>query len=201
MPNKLKKNISILKKSQLRIIGGSLRGRKIVFSEISSENALRPTPDRIRETLFNWLSSVIIEADCLDAFAGSGALSFEAISRGARHVTLIEKCDETLNNIRQNTERFSVEQALLTYRCEDTLAYLNQTTETFDIIFLDPPFQQHLLLPAIQLIAGRNLLRPNGYVYIESNEPLLPENKPVEWVLYRAKKAGNVFYELYTLET
>lgn len=183
--------------SQVRIIGGKLRGRKITFSEFAQENALRPTPDRVRETLFNWLSSVIVEAECLDAFGGSGALGFEAVSRGAKHVTIIEKCAHTFKNIQQNASRFTLSSSELTCLCEDTLTYLTNTTQTFDLIFLDPPFQSNLLFECINLIAARNLLKQNGSIYLESDFPIWPENMPSNWTQHRAKKAGSVYYELW----
>lgn len=191
------------KLNQVRIIAGSLRGRKITFAESSQENALRPTPDRVRETLFNWLSTKILGAECLDAFAGSGALGLEAISRGAKHVTLLEKHPQIMKNIRENAERFKIEASQLTFSCIDTLAYLTQTSQTFDIIFLDPPFQQDLskslLMPSIQCIAQRGLLRSGGYLYTESSTPITQEDTPPEWMPIRAKKAGNVYYGFFTV--
>ncbi len=181
--------------SQVRIIGGSLRGRKVIFTESGQENALRPTPDRVRETLFNWLSSIIVDAECLDAFGGSGALSFEAISRGAKQVTVIEKCPQTLKDIKENADRFGLSTSLVTI-CDDTLTYLAKTTQKFDLIFLDPPFQSDLLMKCIECIAARNLLHKNGYIYLESSYPILSENMPLGWEQYRVKKAGNVFYAL-----
>ena len=183
--------------SQVRIIGGKLRGRKITFSEHDQENALRPTPDRVRETLFNWLSPIIGEADCLDAFGGSGALGFEAVSRGAKQVTIIEQCLHTLKNIQQNATRFGLLSSELHCICENTLSYLANTSQTFDIIFLDPPFQSMLLIESINLIVAKNLLKPKGYIYLESDALILPENMPSDWVQHRAKKAGNVYYELW----
>ena len=179
--------------NQIRIIGGSLRGRKIHFTEISPDNALRPTPNRVRETLFNWVSTIIEESECLDAFGGSGALTFEAISRGAKHVTLIEKCPKTLKNIRENAERFGIPSTTLTTYSEDALTFLSKTTQMFDFIFLDPPFQSNLLVSAIELITQRNLLKPNGYLYIESDTPILIPN----WHEHRLKKAGSVFFGLF----
>jgi 16S rRNA (guanine966-N2)-methyltransferase len=184
------------KAGSVRIIGGKLRGRKINFSEYAQENALRPTPDRVRETLFNWLSPVIVEAECLDAFGGSGALGFEAVSRGAKKVTIVEKCLHTFKSIQQNASRLGLSSEL-TCLCEDTLTYLTNTTQTFDIIFLDPPFQGNLLAECFDLIAAKNLLKPKGYIYLESDSPIMPDNMPSNWTQHRAKKAGSVHYELW----
>ena len=185
--------------SQIRLIGGNLRGRKIHFCDFSQEG-LRPTPNRVRETLFNWLSTAIIEATCLDAFGGSGALSFEAISRGAKRVILLEKSPQILQAIKENAERFDLTSSELgsplVFSCTDALTYLAKTSDTFDIIFLDPPFQQDLLYPGIQCIAERGLLRSGGYLYMESHEPISPENIPFSWKQIQAKKAGSVFFGL-----
>ncbi len=182
--------------SEVRIIAGTLRGRKVMFQESHPMYALRPTSDRIRETLFNWLSPVIFNTECLDAFAGSGALSFEAISRGAKQVTLIEKCSQTIKHIQENAERFKIAPTQFNVLCRDTLDYLAETNQIFDIIFLDPPFQQSLLNPCIQLITSRGLIRSGGYVYTESAEPLSLENFPQCWGQTHAKKAGSVYYGL-----
>ncbi len=187
--------MSVSKNNQIRIIGGTLRGRKIDFYQASEDTALRPTPDRVRETLFNWLSPVIFNAECLDAFGGSGALSFEAVSRGTTHVTLIEQCPKITKIIQENAERFNINKQQLSILCKNTLDYLAQTTQTFDLIFLDPPFQKNLLMPCIKLIAERNLLRENSFLYTESHEPIQLDAK--NWENFRAKKAGNVYYGLW----
>lgn len=181
---------------EVRIIGGEFRGRKITFSEFSPDAALRPTPDRVRETLFNWLMPIIVGADCLDAFGGSGILSFEAVSRGTNHVTLIENCPKTLKEIQQNRVRLKIAEQKIQLLCQDTLEYLAKTSQTFDVIFLDPPFQKNLLYPAIQLIAERQLLRPDGLVYVESGERFSEEMISENWEFFRSKKAGNVYYGL-----
>lgn len=176
--------------NQVRIIGGTLRGRKIHFSE---KPDLRPTPDRVRETVFNWLAPVIVGTQCLDAFAGSGAMGFEALSRGAKQVTLLEQCPQTAQMIQDNAVRFGLSQDLtIDIRVLDALTYLKTTTQTFDIIFLDPPFQRDLLLPAIACIAQHHLLRSEGYVYTESNVLVELDH----WTSFRTKKAGNVYYQL-----
>lgn len=186
------------KPNQIRIIGGQWRGRLVNFAD-SPETALRPTPNRVRETLFNWLSSAIVGARCLDAFGGSGALGFEALSRGAKHVTMIESCSSTVNRIQENASLFKIVEtdSCLRILCQNALDYLAQTTETFDIIFLDPPFQANLLISAMQFIADRKLLHPKGYLYTE-NAALLPSGVTDNaWIYHRSKRAGGVYYNLF----
>lgn len=185
--------------NQVRIIGGSMRGRKITFCD-SPQEALRPTPDRIRETVFNWLTPHIQNAICLDAFAGSGALGFEALSRGARHVTWIDSSPKTVQEIKKNIEHFHLPLTHFNLCCMDTLAYLDSPSVQvpFDIIFLDPPFQKNLLIPCMQYIHKHHLLNTQGYLYSESSEPLI--NIPEYWQVFRSKKAGNVYYYLLIIQ-
>jgi len=147
--------------NSVRIIGGEYRSRILHFPDLDS---LRPTPDRVRETLFNWLGQRLHGLTCLDAFAGSGALGFEAASRGAARVVMLEKDSKARDALRQNT-------ALLAASCIaiqqlDALAYLSRPGELFDVIFLDPPFDQDLLAPALQ--SAKTRMRPGGKIYAES---------------------------------
>lgn len=191
------------KLNQIRIIGGQWRGRLLTFAD-SPETALRPTPNRVRETLFNWLSPVIVGARCLDAFGGSGALSFEALSRGAKHVTVIDSSLSTVNKIQENASLLKIKQNNDCLRIvhQDALDYLAKTTETFDIIFLDPPFLADLLIPAIhcitQRVADHQLLNAQGgYLYTESAALLAPDLTDLAWINHRSKQAGNVYYNLF----
>lgn len=181
----------------LRIIGGALRGRKITFLD---EKALRPTPNRVRETLFNWLSGIIVDADCLDAFAGSGALGFEALSRGAKHVVWVENSLKAAQQIRSNSEHFKLNAQQSDMVGDNILTYLSRTPRDFDIIFLDPPFHQDLLKPCLSLIAILSKIKPGGYIYIESASPLSDIMAepiwPAQWKIFREKKAGKVYYGL-----
>lgn len=178
-------------KSQVRIIGGLYRGKKIVFP--NCEN-LRPTPDRVRETLFNWLAKEVHGARCLDAFAGSGALGFEAFSRGAEEVWMIESNALAFQNLQANSQGFKDGR----FRClqSDALAFLSQSPSTFDIIFLDPPFQDggKLLKECLLTIASHHCLRPAGLVYTESSQEVLID--PALWKVRKSKKAGKVYYAL-----
>lgn len=151
--------------NQVRIIGGSHRRRLLHFPDIPG---LRPTPDRVRETLFNWLGQDLTGLSCLDAFAGSGALGFEAASRGAVRVVMWERDAKALAALRKHAQElgFSGVEAL----AADAVAVLQATGESFDLIFLDPPFAADYLDSALAGAATR--LRPGGRIYAESAKPL-----------------------------
>ncbi|MEH6469581.1 MAG: 16S rRNA (guanine(966)-N(2))-methyltransferase RsmD [Porticoccus sp.] len=179
---------------QLRIIGGQWRGHKLHFADIEG---LRPTGDRIRETLFNWLAPAISSAYCLDLFAGSGALGFEALSRGADHAILVEKDTAATALLKQNcallkTERAQVIQA-------DASQWLSTfiPERPFDVVFLDPPFAADLLQPCCDLLQRPGLLSQNSLVYIETDRHQPPPITPSTWDLFREKTAGQVCYRLY----
>lgn len=175
----------------LRIIAGQWRSRKIQFPDLPQ---LRPTPDRVRETLFNWLMPVMAGARCLDLFAGSGALGLEALSRGAAEVVFVDRdrqvqayLNDTLRLLK--AEHARVEQA-------DALAYLAGTPQAFDIVFLDPPYQSDLLLPCCQALAARAWLAPQAYIYIETASHTPLPDLPDSWQVRREKTAGQVSYRL-----
>ena len=154
--------------NSVRIIGGEYRSRILRFPESSG---LRPTPDRVRETLFNWLGQRLHGLTCLDAFAGSGALGFEAASRGAARVLMLERDARVLAALRQNAgllQAGTVEILQI-----DALSYLAGPGEAFDVIFLDPPFDRNLLEPALRSAATR--LRPGGKIYAESPVSMRPD--------------------------
>ncbi|PJE08607.1 16S rRNA (guanine(966)-N(2))-methyltransferase RsmD [Legionella sp.] len=177
-------------KQTVRIIGGQYRGKKLHFPDIEG---LRPTPDRVKETLFNWLMHDIRDTRCLDAFAGSGALGFEAYSRGAKQVVLVEASPKIYNNLKQIASSFrSHGLTVVNANSED---YFQKTSEVFDIIFLDPPFASNYLSHCLDFIAHSNLLRQGGLVYLESAE--MPHPDPTVWQERKSKKAGNVYYGLY----
>jgi 16S rRNA (guanine966-N2)-methyltransferase len=176
----------------VRIISGSKRGRKLEFPD---EQGLRPTTDRTRETLFNWLQPVIAGADCLDLFAGSGILSFESLSRAAHHVTLIEQHHKTYQYLQTTVKKLQFEN--ITIHKKNTLSWLEQVAETpFDVIFLDPPFHQGLLKDCCGLLEKNQYLHHNSKIYIESEQQQLLDI-PDSWLQLRAKKAGQVNYYLY----
>jgi 16S rRNA (guanine966-N2)-methyltransferase len=181
------------KSGQLRIIGGSWRGRRLLFP---ASPGLRPTPDRVRETLFNWLAPVIRGARCLDLFSGSGALGLEALSRGADYCIFID-------SVKANT--LSLEQHLRTLDCEagqthcgDTLRWLTENPALpADIVFLDPPFGQSLLNPTCALLETAGWLAPGAHIYLESGRREPVPEVPGDWQLKREKQAGEVRYQLF----
>jgi len=149
--------------NRLRIIGGQWRSRFLPFPDVEG---LRPTTDRVRETLFNWLQPVVHGAAVLDVFAGSGALGFEALSRGAGSLTLIEKNPQAAKQLMENIQTLKSADAQV--KQTDALHFLAQQQTPFDLIFLDPPFSKGLLPECIALIESNNLLADNGWIYIES---------------------------------
>ena len=176
---------------RLRIVGGEWRGRRL---PVLDQPGLRPTPDRVRETLFNWLAPLITGARCLDLFAGSGALGFEAASRGAGRVVMIEKSANLARVLREN--RLSLDARQVEVIQADAALWLAGQAEPFDLVFLDPPFAEDLLGPTCAALAEGGWLAQGARVYLEAAAttgfPALPE----EWRLVRAKQAGQVRYGL-----
>lgn len=170
---------------QIRIIGGKWRGRKL---KVLNTPELRPTPNRIRETLFNWLMFDIKDTVCLDAFAGTGALGFEALSRGAQHVSFCEVSPTIAQELTKNITLLD---------CAKTASVLQQNfltasfNQQFDIIFLDPPFHQNLIADCLEKI--RQLLVPGGLVYVETE---IDYNLAADFPILKSQKAGNVRYYL-----
>ena len=192
MRRKTTKNKS--QRNQLRIIGGDWRGRKLDFPDVPG---LRPTPDRVRETLFNWLMPIIRGARCLDLFAGSGALGLEALSRGAAELVLVDSQPEVVAALENNCERLQVKDRAQLQQ-NNAMEYLQRlpVDSHFDIIFLDPPYHQGLLQPCIDKLYAQEMLSPSGYLYFEtSRDESLPE-LPSTWAIERQKMAGQVGYYL-----
>ncbi|MES2625457.1 MAG: 16S rRNA (guanine(966)-N(2))-methyltransferase RsmD [Pseudomonadota bacterium] len=180
-------------RNRLRIIGGEWRSRLINFADIPD---IRPTPDRVRETLFNWLQAPIIGARCLDLFAGSGVLSFEAISRGASSVTALELDPKAASAIRNNVQVLKAEKLQLLQK--NTLDWLqtNSTNQQFDVVFVDPPYAAGFYESCCHLLQQNNWLAPSALVYIEADQPLDSLKLPQEWRLIRNKRASTVHYGL-----
>lgn len=178
--------------NKIKIIGGNWRSRQI---EVLDAQGLRPTPNRVRETLFNWLQGDIFNAHCLDLFAGSGALSFEAASRGAKSVVQIENNAAACDVLKANSAKLGASQIQSIQT--DALIYLAKTPQTpFEIVFLDPPFGLNLVEQSCELLTKNNWLAPYAKIYIETETTLqldLPEN----WRLLKDKKAGEVAYRLF----
>lgn len=177
---------------QVRIIGGMWRSRRL---SVPSVPGLRPTPDRVRETLFNWLQPYIAGARCLDLFAGTGALCLESLSRGAREVVMVESAPVALEALRHNIEALGAGGARVVP--SDAIAFLKQAVdEPFDIIFVDPPFAANLIPACLTLIAEHGWVKPGGVIYIEAPRTLTPVPLPAGWELYRSQTAGQVGYHL-----
>lgn len=177
--------------SEIKIIGGQWRGRNLVFPEIAE---LRPTPNRVRETLFNWLQMAVQDAYCLDLFAGSGALGFEALSRGAKHVVMVDKSPVVIEQLRANSIAFNATNVTL-YQAAVT-EELVVSKEPFDIIFLDPPFKQNLIATSCELLEKQKLITPNTYIYIEAESDLNPLPIPSHWQIIKSGKTQQIQYHL-----
>jgi 16S rRNA (guanine966-N2)-methyltransferase len=174
----------------VRIIGGQWRSRRLEFPQRSG---LRPTPDRVRETLFNWLAPHLPGARCLDLFAGSGAFGFEALSRGAGRAVLVEQDPAALAALRDNRLRLAAAGAEIV--AADALTYLAGPAESFDIVFLDPPYAGGLLAPCLARLAAHGWVAPGGFVYLEAREGEAVA-LPAGWQAVRSKTAGQVGYHL-----
>ena len=181
---------------QLRIIGGQWRSRKLSFPDVVG---LRPTPDRVRETLFNWLAAHIRDSRCLDLFAGSGSLGFEALSRYARHVTMVEMDKGAAQQLSKNLSTLQSQQATVIQR--DALSWLADSAEPFDIIFLDPPFRRDLLDTVCQRLEQGGWLSDEALIYIEREREGVAPQLPANWRLLKDKQAGQVCYQLYQRES
>ncbi|WP_426346697.1 16S rRNA (guanine(966)-N(2))-methyltransferase [Cronobacter universalis] len=181
---------------QIRIIGGQWRGRKL---PVPDSPGLRPTTDRVRETLFNWLAPYLVGARCLDCFAGSGALGLEALSRYAADATLLEMERSVAQQLQKNLATLKSSAAKVVNT--NTLNFLSQNGEPHDIVFVDPPFRKGLLEETLNLLETRGWLAPQALIYVESEvENGLPP-VPASWQLHREKVAGQVAYRLYLRES
>lgn len=178
--------------NQLRIIGGQWRSRK--FNFVNAEG-LRPTPDRVRETLFNWLQFEISGTHCLDAFAGSGALGFEALSRGAASVVFIEKQHAQFMALQETKKTLNAAGAvILSGEAQALLSAKHNAliAQSFDGVFLDPPFHQDLLRDMCVSLHLQKLLKPHAFVYVESECEWAELNFPTYFVLQKNTRAGLV---------
>ncbi|WP_440055056.1 16S rRNA (guanine(966)-N(2))-methyltransferase RsmD [Pseudoalteromonas sp. T1lg65] len=177
----------------IRIISGQHRGRKLPVHDIEG---LRPTTDRVKETLFNWLMNTVRDSRVLDCFAGAGSLGFEAQSRFAKHCLFLELDKQAAQQLSKNA------QLLKSSNCKinnvDALAYLASNTDgqQFDVVFVDPPFRKQLLEPCCQQLESQAWLDDNAYIYVEYEQELSP-TLPSTWQLIKEKKAGQVISALY----
>ncbi|HET7369689.1 MAG TPA: 16S rRNA (guanine(966)-N(2))-methyltransferase RsmD [Gammaproteobacteria bacterium] len=176
-------------KNEFRIIAGEWRRRRLSFPP---REGLRPTPDRVRETLFNWLAPRLPGAQCLDLFAGSGALGFEALSRGAGRAVFVERDRDVAHNIQANLDQLDAARGEVTD--QGAQAYLAGKPEPFDIVFLDPPFGSGLLEETLPQLPGR--LRPDARIYIEYPAGASQPPMPAGWRMLRESRAGQVRFGL-----
>ncbi len=177
---------------RLRIVAGNWRSRLL---DIADAPGLRPTPERIRETLFNWLAPHIEGASCLDLFAGTGALGLEALSRGAAGTVFVEKSEVAARVLKSNVEMLGAKGATV---CEaDAFEYLRQAPlRSFDIVFLDPPFAADMLEDLCRLIDERQVLAAGARVYLENDVATDEAVLPAGWELLKSRVAGQVRYAL-----
>ncbi|MDP5030083.1 MAG: 16S rRNA (guanine(966)-N(2))-methyltransferase RsmD [Paraglaciecola sp.] len=178
----------------IRIISGRWRGSKLPVANVQG---LRPTTDRNKETLFNWLMPYVQNARCLDVFAGSGGLGFEALSRYAKHVDFIELDKAAVTNIQQNLVKLKAENELAKVITGNALQVLPGLKQQFDIIFLDPPFHQNLLPETLRLIHEHQVLAPSGIIYIECEQQAADYVVPVHWQLLKERQGGQLCARLY----
>jgi len=178
--------------NKLRIIGGQWRSRQIRFVDAPG---LRPTPARVRETLFNWLQYDIIGRRCLDCYAGSGALGFEAASRGAKSVVLVENNALACRALKENTDTLSAPQIKIVQA--DVFRYLAGDAQPFDVVFMDPPFAMGLAVQTCQWLEDKGWLAPQAKIYVETETALNLAGLPENWQLLKSKAAGEVAYRLF----
>jgi 16S rRNA (guanine966-N2)-methyltransferase len=178
-------------KGSIRIIAGLHRGRKL---PVLMAEGLRPTTDRVKETVFNWLMPFIQDSNCLDCFAGSGGLGFEALSRGASHVSLIELNKAAVQQLRENQQLLKTDHVSVIN--SDAIHFIEGNTQKFDVVFLDPPFRKGFIEKTTQLL-NENSLADNALIYIEMESEQNNQKLPLNWKLLKEKVAGQVIYRLY----
>ena len=188
------------KRGKCRIIAGKWRGRIIKFDDA---DGLRPTTDRIRETVFNWLQVYLPNSHCLDCFAGSGVLAFEAVSRGADEVILLEQNKQTVNNLKENASMLAADEQQVVVEHRDTLSWLasaksdKNLASYFDMVFLDPPFHTDLLNESCTLLDDSGCLAKDAIIYVEHELDANVEI-PESWICLKEKSSGQVTYKLFT---
>lgn len=179
------------RQGRFRIIGGEWRGRTLTFP---AEPQVRPSPQRIRETVFNWLQPVIEGAKCLDLFAGSGALGLEALSRQAAYCMFVDRSAVVGQRLREHLSLLSAEHAEV--RCADAFNLLGQPHRTFDVVFLDPPFGRSWLPELCTLLEKNGWLNEEARIYLEWKSGTDLAGLPENWELRRERRAGQVAYGL-----
>jgi 16S rRNA (guanine966-N2)-methyltransferase len=176
-----------LQKNQVRIIAGLWRGRKINFPDLVG---LRPSSDRVRETLFNWLQQELIDRHCLDLYAGSGVLGLEALSRGAASVLAVDESREATRSLQKNAETLQAKNFHCI--CASVQQALTQLTTKFDLVFIDPPFTKDLVESSCESLERLNLLSKNALVYVEMALSVPMSKFPANWELFREMQTQQV---------
>lgn len=177
---------------QVRIVAGKYRGRRL---HVIDSPGFRPTPDRVKETVFSWLQPYLPGSRCLDLFAGSGALCLESLSRGAEEVVMVEKVRAVADNLAKNIQTLKADAAKLVNT--DALAFLNGKAEPFDIVFVDPPFSESgLINQCLSGLQQKGWLKPGALVYVEASSEFNDLQYPPDWSMLKNKKAGQVGYYL-----
>lgn len=185
------------KLNTIRIIGGHWRGRRLTVPQVEG---LRPTIDRVRETLFNWLMPNLVDARCLDLFAGSGALGLESLSRGANFVHFVEFNGQAVSRLQQNLTEFSDAQFSMRSKVtkNNALVFLAEPpTKPYDVVFVDPPFQSDLASQSLSLLECNGWLAEGARIYLEQEVHQESPSVPSSWTLHRQGKAGQSAYYLY----
>tara|TARA_B100000768_G_C11150951_1_gene320258 strand:+ start:227 stop:832 length:606 start_codon:yes stop_codon:yes gene_type:complete len=200
MRNKTTKNKAISKSTDgfIRVISGQFRGRKLPVKDVQG---LRPTTDRIKETVFNWLMQDTRDANVLDCFAGSGGLGFEALSRFASNATFLELDPSAAKQLEQNISTLKLINAQVKHT--NSLSFLEQKNinTPFDLVFVDPPFRKNLAQTSCNLLEINNWLNEDALIYVEVESDLNTFNTPTNWLLVKEKKSGQVFSRLYRRQT
>ena len=187
------KSKKLIKNGFIRLISGKWRGKKL---PVKDKEGLRPTTDRTKETLFNWLMHDIRDANCLDCFSGSGSLAFEALSRYAKNVLLLERDKQVVEQLKENITTLKVTNANVIET--DSINYLQQAaTQKFDIVFIDPPFNKGLVSPCCQALEENEYLTTKALIYIEMEAQSNTAEIPNNWHLLKEKSTGQVTYQLY----
>lgn len=177
----------------IRLISGKWRGKKL---PVKNKEGLRPTTDRTKETLFNWLMHDVRDANCLDCFSGSGSLAFEALSRFAKSALLLERDKQVAQQLKENLKALKVDNASVIET--DAINYLQQTaTQQFDIVFIDPPFHKGLVSPCCSALEKNGYLSAQALIYIEMEGRSADFELPINWQLLKEKNTDQVTYQLY----
>lgn len=180
--------------NEVRIIGGKWKRRKLAFP---NRTGLRPTPDRVRETLFNWLIHDVVEARCLDLFAGSGALGFEALSRGAQHTTFVERDPSVVRSLTASQARLGATVGS-TLVHSAAVPWLRRQHQTWDLVFLDPPYRSHQLVPVLRILLENELLAPGALLAVDLPARGAPPTGP--WRVLKRTRAGDAQLLLMELD-